>query len=65
MSIESERALKIERVMNALGVNRLIARDYLESEDWLVFEAVRSYRLDHQIGLPQSAPIRSPGSLWL
>lgn len=60
--MQANEGKAIERVMLALGVSSVIARDYLEAMDWDVLESVRMYRADHEVAAPA---IRTPGGLWL
>jgi hypothetical protein len=40
------RRQKIEQVMHETGASADDAREYLEAEEWIVYEAVYSYKAD-------------------
>lgn len=48
---KAEKDENIKLFMKCTGATRKVAIAYLEADEWLVIEAIRTYKLDKKAGL--------------
>jgi N-acetylmuramic acid 6-phosphate (MurNAc-6-P) etherase len=48
MTTQADKQHRISVVMNILKVDASKAEDYLEMEEWDIYDAIESYRADHK-----------------